>query len=839
MSCFVGELISEQCHKQDYKAVPNEILMVSDLPLEEQNLLKMRLKNEINSICHYHKIKYLEKYNHIFGRKCCDPMKIHKKPIKNGLRKILLDHLGKKKNVEVDLIPGKALCPTCFSKIFVIEPDCAEIEMENDTDFTPEAYEAVNESPLGKIISICSALDVSPLSKVAKLNKEQRHSALKKKTDQITTAVKRKLEDSFHEDLAEEDLPSNSKECEYDILIQKLKEKCSLANNEEKIQIISLLPSSWTRSKIMKEFGVSEYIVKLTKELVKEQGILPHLSKKKFQKIGDEVIKKVIEFYEDDLNSRLCPGKKDCVSVKVDNDVKIQKQKRLILLPLNELFTLFKQTYPNVKIGRSMFCVLRPKWCVLPGSSGTHSVCVCKYHQNVKLIIEGAKLNVSYRDLIEYLVCDMSKDSCMLDKCSECPGSEGLCQVLENEIDKLPEEVVFKEWVHTDRADLITRLLPKDEFLNHLVEELEKLKSHHYISKTQSDYFKRLKGNLEGNECLVIGDFAENFTFCVQDEIQSFHWTNRQATLHPFVFYFKKEEAICCKSICIISDHLIHDTSTVYEFQKHLIKEVKKALPNVKKIIYFSDGASSQYKNKKNFINMCQHENDFGLIAEWNFFATSHGKNSCDGIGGTTKREVTRASMLRPYNDQILTPEDMYKYCTQKITGITYIFVSAEEIKRTEEKLTKRFELCLPVKGTRGYHRFTPVSDNEIRCYTTSTSEEFDEHKTSIVYTNLTSFTNNDYVACIYEDQWWLGIVKDKSIEENDLLVHFFNPAGPRTAFQLSKKDIVWVPVNKVVRKITPTELTTASGRTHNISEKLCNEISTLYNQIMNFHTKA
>lgn len=83
------------------------------------------------------------------------------------------------------------------------------------------------------------------------------------------------------------------------------------------------------------------------------------------------------------------------------------------------------------------------------------------------------------------------------------------------------------------------------------------------------------------------------------------------------------------------------------------------------------------------------HENDFGLTAEWNFFATSHGKNSCDGIGGTTKREVTRASMQRPYNDQILTPEDMFKFCTEEITGITYIFVPAEDIKKTEDKLAK------------------------------------------------------------------------------------------------------------------------------------------------------
>ena len=36
---------------------------------------------------------------------------------------------------------------------------------------------------------------------------------------------------------------------------------------------------------------------------------------------------------------------------------------------------------------------LRPKHCILAGTSGTHSVCVCTIHQNVKLIVLGARLN--------------------------------------------------------------------------------------------------------------------------------------------------------------------------------------------------------------------------------------------------------------------------------------------------------------------------------------------------------------------------------------------------------------------------------------------------------------
>ena len=33
-------------------------------------------------------------------------------------------------------------------------------------------------------------------------------------------------------------------------------------------------------------------------------------------------------------------------------------------------------------------------------------------------------------------------------------------------------------------------------------------------------------------------DFAENFTFVMQDEVQLYHWNNGQTTIHPFVCYW-------------------------------------------------------------------------------------------------------------------------------------------------------------------------------------------------------------------------------------------------------------------------------------------------------------
>jgi hypothetical protein len=36
-----------------------------------------------------------------------------------------------------------------------------------------------------------------------------------------------------------------------------------------------------------------------------------------------------------------------------------------------------------------------------------------------------------------------------------------------------------------------------------------------------------------------LGDFAENYSFIVKDAAQGFHWENSQATLHPFLAYYR------------------------------------------------------------------------------------------------------------------------------------------------------------------------------------------------------------------------------------------------------------------------------------------------------------
>ena len=106
----------------------------------------------------------------------------------------------------------------------------------------------------------------------------------------------------------------------------------------------------------------------------------------------------------------------------------------------------------------------------------------------------------------------------------------------------------------------------------------------------------------------------------LQDAAQGFHWNNSQATIHPFVMYYKESGTLKHISYVVISDCLRHDMIAVRLFQRSLMYFVKEKFGTLpQKVYYFSDGAASQYKNRKNFINLCFHEADFGVPTEWHF----------------------------------------------------------------------------------------------------------------------------------------------------------------------------------------------------------------------------
>ena len=90
------------------------------------------------------------------------------------------------------------------------------------------------------------------------------------------------------------------------------------------------------------------------------------------------------------------------------------------------------------------------------------------------------------------------------------------------------------------------------------------------------------------------------------------------------------------------------------------------------------------------------------------FFATSHGKSACDGIGSTVKQITAQASLKKTMTGQILDVDKMFE---TNIKNIQFIMVYKTEINEVRLLFQPRFTMgksSLP--GTLCFHHFIPIN---------------------------------------------------------------------------------------------------------------------------------
>lgn len=140
---------------------------------------------------------------------------------------------------------------------------------------------------------------------------------------------------------------------------------------------------------------------------------------------------------------------------------------------------------------------------------------------------------------------------------------------------------------------------------------------------------------------------------------------------------------------------------------QQLIPDIKKNVPNVKKIIYVSDGAKQHFKNRFQMENLRKHREDFSLDAEWHFTPTAHGKGGIDGVGASFKREVRRYSLKAKPTDAIINIERIVSWAKKHYTNDVRIFYFSQDQKdRSQRKLNARFAAAEVVEGIMSHHSF-------------------------------------------------------------------------------------------------------------------------------------
>lgn len=654
--CSVGVHDDSPCFLSRFVKEDFSFVALDDL---DQNVLKtlqfgVRMSN-IPTICNHHKLAFTTRFPvYKQGKKCSDPFGIHpcnkKNPMGNGTPTLEQCEVFAQCRPDIHLFPGQRLCVTCKKKLYdpaalttLAATRSSSISTLSDVNAEPpdilsdDAFDSPARG-LNKSVSITKILHVSPVVIDGRRSKERRELEILKKANEVRDAYINLHSGHLNSDVLTSPSPSLDPQFLVGDLQNQMIEiraRClelkRAGGASGVMTLLTLVPSSWSQQETANFFSVSISEVKRSRILKKEKGILGIPDKKKGRKITVEEIEIIQEFFLSDEHSRIMPGMNDYISVQVkEGEKKTKMQKRLLLLNIDELFFKYKE-FCLAKLcmkacSKSKFFEMRPKHVIGVGSTGTHNVCVCEKHQNVKLMIDSILDHAEKYFLMNVIVCDVYNYVCMMNRCENCPGTQPLRDFLNSQIGDR-QFVKFKRWESTDRTTLENVELLSDDFISMLIDKIDHLTTHHYVSKSQSKFCRELKANLPVNHCLLQGDFSQNYSMLSQDSTQSsFFSPPPQCTIHTFLAYLNIDGVISHHSMCVFSDFTTHNTVAVHSFLQPVIKHIHSLPPNLIKIVHFTDGAGSQYKNLKNFSNLVYHQTDFNVAGEWHFLPRAMGK---------------------------------------------------------------------------------------------------------------------------------------------------------------------------------------------------------------------
>ena len=561
----------------------------------------------------------------------------------------------------------------------------------------------------------------------------------------------------------------------------------------------------------------------VAKALAREIGVSFAKQKKVTKQTGlDEDTKnKICSFYLRDDISWQAPGRKDRVIIRERDangkKIKIYMQCKYMLMSLAEAHQLYLEENPDYCVGRSKFCQLRPKNIKLFDKM-PHSVCVCMYHENIRLLLNAlencTELPSSTTAFTNSIVCDPSSKECMTLECNTCQNNISNYEPV-GEDASLP--VNYFQWQKNDKniTKVEVKSIAEDTF-HELKNQLKPFLMHVYVKRKQAAFMEEITKNVDGKTIAMQVDFSENATLACQNEIQSAHWQHSQATLftaHAWVDTGKEESTV------IVSDDLDHTKLAVYTFVSKLISILREKYPEFERVHVFSDGPSSQFKQRFLFSNLYPWQKQFDCEICWHFLATSHGKGIIDGLGGTVKRSVWR--YVRSGKGFATTPQMFHELALQRNPGINILFISKNEVAENEVHLNAHWDNTIPIANTHKIHSVRPkgsshllvaeTSDarklSEVRILKNEISEDdSDEHNSGseVAVSDGLDIAIGDWIVVKYQGEMFPGEVTEiGGAHGNEIRTDVMERSGKFWKWP-SKRDNIFYFCKDVVKKIEP-----------------------------------
>ncbi len=438
--------------------------------------------------------------------------------------------------------------------------------------------------------------------------------------------------------------------------------------------------------------------------------------------ISNESKDLVVKFYEKDDISKMMPGRKDYKVVKTTGG-KESRQKRVMVLTVHEAYAIFNENNPGL-MKVSKFASLRPEHVML-ASRMPHNVCGCKLHSDIILLLESLHRKLPNLfplysfDFLENVVCDTESEECMINDCATCKDGKLFSE--KYDVKNPGDKITYVQWEEDECGFLEKKVVHSivGEAVQLLREKLPRFLWHHFVKRCQSKYFEIAKQQNDSKSCTVQMDFAENYTIEIQDSIQSQYWKKKQISLYTVVIWFEEKSL----SLLIASDLLSHEKKSVTSFTCFVIEEIKTKFPTVEKVKTFTDGPSSQFKNRYIASSIPEMEKKYGLQIEWNYFASGHGKGPVDGVGGIAKRTVYRRCMA---GATITNANDFCEILKASGTKIEVHTMSASEIDKRSSAFEEVWANAPLIRGIQNIHHIISMGPNsrQLLCkFYTSASE--------------------------------------------------------------------------------------------------------------------
>lgn len=494
-------------------------------------------------------------------------------------------------------------------------------------------------------------------------------------------------------------------------LIAQLKE--NYKEKSKKLAVARLITGNVLKKYKFSEYGKNEIGVKAR-----------HWSSryKKKGSLSTRMQLTVKKFFERDDVSRIITGQKRTVTRK-----KIKKQKRLLNDTVQNQYKKFIAE-TNEDISFTTFWRLKPFWVKRP-TQNERDTCVCRICDNAQLIAEVlAKAEVLETHNLEHsmrqVVCSEGNKACMY----------GLCNVCKNNKVPIPtgtpdETVTWQQWntvkekrkIRTEIKEVtLTKKETKRgtiaELSDKFQEQIRRYNKHYFNIHNQFRHYREVKNNLKENECFIHIDFAENYVGKMSREIQSMHFgaSKSQITLHTGYYMTGMSDRRVL--FATISDSLQHGPAAIWAFMTPVLQDIRRNYPSIDFIHFYSDGPTTQYRQKGNFFLLTTEVFSLGFKgATWNFLEAGHGKGIPDGIGGTLKRSADRRV---GYGADITNAQSFINEVKVAGTDIELFQVEELSVKEIENKLKKQDLQTVP--GTMKLHQVVTRTCGEIKYRDTS-----------------------------------------------------------------------------------------------------------------------